>query len=67
MFLIISLGNGREIIMFYYNFPSSTGRQKISLKQAKDIALQYIPGKIIHVDVDLDHGVLVYEVFVLTG
>lgn len=53
--------------MFYYDVPSSIGRQKISLKQAQTIALQHIPGKIIHVDVDLEHGVLVYEVFVLTG
>jgi len=54
-------------MMFYYDVPPSIGRQKISLQQAKNIALRHIPGKVIHVDVDLEHGVLVYEVFVLTA
>lgn len=41
-------------------------RQRISLQQAQQIALGRVPGQIVHVDMDLDHGVLVYEIFILT-
>ncbi len=41
-------------------------RQRITLQQAKEIALQRVPGKVMHVDMDLENGVLVYEVFVMT-
>lgn len=30
-------------------------------------ALARVPGKIIHVDLDMEHGVLVYEVFILSN
>lgn len=46
------------------NWPS---RQRLTAQQAQDIAVQRIPGQIIHVDMDLEHGVLVYEVFILTS
>ncbi|QQK76274.1 PepSY domain-containing protein [Salicibibacter cibarius] len=36
------------------------------MQQAQDIALQRIPGQVIHVDMDLEHGVFVYEIFILT-
>lgn len=42
-------------------------RQRVSLQQAQDIALKRVPGQVLHVDMDLDHGVLVYEIFILTS
>ena len=41
-------------------------RQRITKKQAQEIAIKRVPGKILHVDMDLENGVLVYEVFILT-
>ncbi|MCM3717558.1 PepSY domain-containing protein [Fictibacillus phosphorivorans] len=41
-------------------------RQRISVQQAQEIAIKRIPGQVIHVDMDLDHGVLVYEIYILT-
>ncbi|WP_396897516.1 PepSY domain-containing protein [Niallia endozanthoxylica] len=41
-------------------------RQRITMQQAKEIALQRVPGKVMHVDMDLENGVLVYEVFIMT-
>ena len=37
------------------------------MQQAKEIALQSVPGRVIHVDMDLENGVLVYEVFIMTA
>ncbi|WP_246206613.1 PepSY domain-containing protein [Virgibacillus ihumii] len=42
-------------------------RQRLTMQQAQDIALQRIPGQVLHVDMDLEHGVLVYEIFILTS
>lgn len=42
-------------------------RQRISVQQAQEIALQRVPGQVLHVDMDLEHGVLVYEIFILTA
>lgn len=42
-------------------------RQRLTLQQAQNIAVQRIPGQVIHVDMDLEHGVLVYEIFILTS
>ncbi|PMX99823.1 peptidase M4 [Pseudomonas sp. MPR-R5A] len=42
-------------------------RQRITKQQAQEIALQRIPGKVMHVDMDLENGVLVYEVFIMTS
>ncbi|WP_240339655.1 PepSY domain-containing protein [Halobacillus ihumii] len=42
-------------------------RQRLTMEQAQDIALQRIPGQILHIDMDLEHGVLVYEIFILTS
>ncbi|WP_368655006.1 PepSY domain-containing protein [Ornithinibacillus sp. 4-3] len=42
-------------------------RQRLTAQQAQEIALQRIPGQILHVDMDLEHGVFVYEVFILTA
>ena len=36
------------------------------MQQAKEIALQRVPGQVMHVDMDLENGVLVYEVFIMT-
>ncbi|MCM3494812.1 PepSY domain-containing protein [Paenibacillus lactis] len=37
------------------------------MQQAQEIALARVPGRIVHVDMELEHGVLVYEVFILTS
>ncbi|MEC2074530.1 PepSY domain-containing protein [Metabacillus fastidiosus] len=50
----------------YEDYQTSV-RQRISKQQAQQIALQRVPGRVIHVDLDLEHGVLVYEVFILTA
>ncbi len=42
-------------------------RQRITMQQAQEIALQSVPGRVIHVDMDLENGVLVYEVFIMTA
>lgn len=49
---------GESILMF---------RQRLTVQQAQDIALQRIPGQVLHVDMDLEHGVFVYEIFILTS
>ena len=41
-------------------------RQRISQQQAKEIALKNVHGQVLHVDMDLEHVVLVYEIFILT-
>jgi len=51
---------------FYHVNPTPMYRQRITKQQAQEIALQRVPGKILHVDMDLENGVLVYEVFILT-
>lgn len=48
----------------YVHFPMF--RQRISSQQAQEIALKRVPGQIIHVDMDLENGVMIYEVFILT-
>jgi uncharacterized membrane protein YkoI len=51
----------------YYHVPGSMTRQRVSMQQAQEIALARVPGQIVHVDMDLEHGVLVYEIFILTS
>ena len=51
---------------FPYGNPAHTHRQRITMQQAKEIALQRVPGQVMHVDMDLENGVLVYEVFIMT-
>lgn len=41
--------------------------QRITMRQAQEIALQRVPGRVMHVDMDLENGVLVYEVFIMTA
>ncbi|SEM01368.1 Peptidase propeptide and YPEB domain-containing protein [Paenisporosarcina quisquiliarum] len=41
--------------------------QRITLEQAMSIALQRISGEIVHVDLDMEDGILVYEVFIMTS
>lgn len=50
----------------YYNNNTPMYRQRITKQQAKEIALNHVPGRVLHVDMDLENGVLVYEVFILT-
>ncbi|MGN7176087.1 peptidase M4 [Paenibacillus sp. FSL R5-0490] len=51
---------------YYYGNQIPMYRQRITKEQAQEIALKNVPGKIQHVDMDLENGVLVYEVFILT-
>ena len=56
--------------MYQNNYSNPTSipmyRQRITKQQAQEIALKRVPGRIQHVDMDLENGVLVYEVFILT-
>jgi len=52
---------------YYHNNPTPMYRQRITMQQAQEIALKRVPGKVQHVDMDLENGVLVYEVFILTS
>jgi uncharacterized membrane protein YkoI len=52
---------------YYQSNPTPMYRQRITKQQAQEIALKRVPGKIQHVDMDLENGVLVYEVFILTA
>ncbi|MEJ3741301.1 PepSY domain-containing protein [Bacillus tropicus] len=52
---------------FYHGSSQPAYRQRITMQQAQEIALKRIPGQILHVDMDLENGVLVYEVFILTS
>ncbi|WP_144509744.1 PepSY domain-containing protein [Bacillus sp. FJAT-22090] len=40
--------------------------QRISTEQAVQIALQQVSGEVMHIDLDMENGLLVYEVFILT-
>ena len=51
----------------YYHAPGPMTRQRVSMQQAQEIALARVPGRIVHVDMELEHGVLVYEIFILTS
>lgn len=51
----------------YYQVPRTMTPQRITLQQAKEIALARVPGQVVHVDMDLEHGVMVYEIFILTS
>ncbi|SES10425.1 PepSY domain-containing protein [Psychrobacillus sp. OK032] len=44
-----------------------TYSQRITIEQAMQIASKQIPGEVIHVDLDMDNGLLVYEVFISTA
>jgi uncharacterized membrane protein YkoI len=52
---------------YYYNAFAPMYRQRITMQQAQEIALQRVPGTVLHVDMELENGVLVYEVFILTA
>jgi len=41
--------------------------QWISPQQAMQIAVQRVPGQIIHYGMDMENGTLVYEIFILTS
>lgn len=49
----------------YRNYQGPVVRQRISIQQAQEIALGRIPGRVIHVNMDMENGVLVYEIFIL--
>jgi uncharacterized membrane protein YkoI len=52
---------------YFYQNSMPMYRQRITKQQAQEIALQRVPGRVLHVDMDLENGVLVYEVFILTA
>ncbi|MBS4209456.1 PepSY domain-containing protein [Bacillus sp. FJAT-50079] len=52
---------------YYYANQAPMHRQRITKQQAQYIALKRVLGKVIHVGMDLEKGVLVYEVFILTA
>jgi uncharacterized membrane protein YkoI len=52
---------------YYQNNPTPNYRQRVTMQQAQEIALKRVPGNVVHVDMDLENGVLVYEVFILTA
>jgi len=49
----------------YYYGPTAP-RQRITLQQAQEIALRQVPGQVIHSDLDMENGVLKYEIYILT-
>jgi uncharacterized membrane protein YkoI len=51
----------------YYNNQTPLYRQRLTMQQAQEIALQRVPGQVLHVDMYMEHGVLVYEFFILTN
>lgn len=51
---------------YYHSNHLPMYRQRITKQQAQEIALTRVPGRVQHVDMDLENGVLVYEVFILT-
>ncbi|WP_277584389.1 PepSY domain-containing protein [Psychrobacillus antarcticus] len=40
--------------------------QRITLEQATNIVLQRVSGEVVHVDLDMEDGLVVYEVFIMT-
>lgn len=52
---------------YLYNYQMPMYRQRITKQQAERIALRRVPGQVLHVDMDLENGVLVYEVFIMTS
>ncbi|XHU88568.1 peptidase M4 [Lysinibacillus fusiformis] len=41
--------------------------QRISPQHAMQIAVQRVPGQIIHYGMDMENGTLIYELFILTA
>ncbi|WP_342532829.1 PepSY domain-containing protein [Lysinibacillus sp. FSL K6-0057] len=44
-----------------------SNNQRVSLQYAMQIAMQRVPGQIIHYGMDMENGILVYEIFILTA
>lgn len=40
--------------------------RRISVQQAQQIAHGRVPGQIVHVDLDMENGILIYEVYIMT-
>ncbi len=51
---------------YYYPHLFPAYRQNITKQQAREIALARVPGRVLHVDLELENGVPVYEVYILT-
>lgn len=54
--------------MYYgnYNPMYAQNNQRISVQQAIQIALGRVQGQVVHVDLDMENGILVYEVYIMT-
>lgn len=39
---------------------------RITIEQAMNVAVHTVPGQIVNVDLDMEDGILVYEVFIMT-
>lgn len=54
--------------MYYgnYNPMYLQNHQRISVQQAQQIALGRVSGQIVHVDLDMENGILIYEVYIMT-
>lgn len=50
----------------YYNPLFAQNNQRISVQQAMQIALGRVAGQVVHVDLDMENGILVYEVYIMT-
>ena len=53
----------------YYGYQNPMylqNNQRISVQQAQQIALNRVPGQVVYMDLEMDHGVLKYEVYILT-
>lgn len=50
----------------YYNPLFAQNNQRISVQQAIQIALGRVAGQVVHVDLDMENGILVYEVYIMT-
>lgn len=52
--------------MYYGNPMYAQNNERISVQQAIQIALGRVSGQVVHVDLDMEDGLLVYEVFIMT-
>lgn len=53
--------------MFGYGYSFGPAvRQRITMQQVQEIALRNVPGQVIHANMDMENGILIYEIFILT-
>jgi len=59
---------GGMVIMYFRNqHPYYVqNNQRISMQQAQQIALGSVPGQVVHANMDMENGVLIYEVYIFS-